>query len=68
MNSNIYILLVFKYYVYRSREKHIHNIDILIDNLIQMKKKEKRISIVSNNKTGTYNRKGCITGNVLPVT
>ena len=26
-----------------------------------MKKKEKRISIVSNNKTGTYNRKGCIT-------
>ena len=33
-----------------------------------MKKKEKRISIVSNNKTGTYKRKGCITDNVLPVT
>ena len=41
--NNIYsllnhILLFFKYYVYRSREKHILNIDILIGNLIQIKK------------------------------
>ena len=45
-NANIYnlpnhILLVFMYYVYRSREKHIVNIDIIIDNLIEIKEKEK---------------------------
>ena len=42
--NNIYnllnhILLVFKYCVYRSRGKHILNIDILIDILIEIKKK-----------------------------
>ena len=60
-----HVLLAFKYYVYRSGEKHILNIDILIDKLIQIKKKEKRISLVSNNKAKTYNRKWCITDNVL---
>ena len=44
--NNVYNLLnnfssVFKYYVYRSREKHILIIDILIENLIEIKKKEK---------------------------
>ena len=39
--------------------------DILIDNLIEIKKKEKRISLASNNKTETCNRKWCITDNVL---
>ena len=42
--NNIYnllnhILLVFKYCVYRSRGKHILNIDILMDILIEIKKK-----------------------------
>ena len=59
--NNIYnllnhILLVFKYYVNRSREKHIHNIEILIDNLIEVKKKN-RIHLFSNNKTEAYNKK-----------
>ena len=58
--NNIYnlnhILLVFKYYVYRSREKYILNTDILIDNLIEIKKKEKRIRLVSNKKTETCNK------------
>ena len=31
--------------------------DILIDNLVEIKKKEKRISLASNNKTETYDRK-----------
>ena len=46
--NNIYnllnhTLLVFKYYVYdyRSRKKQILNIDVLIDNLIVIKKNEK---------------------------
>ena len=50
------------------QKRNIINIDILIDNLIQIKKTEKRISLVSNNKTETYNRKWCIIDNVLPVT
>ena len=45
-----HILLIFKYYVYRSREKHIFNIYILIDNIIEIKKKEKQISLASKNK------------------
>ena len=53
--TNIYnllnhILLSFKHYVYRLREKHIFNIDILIDNSIEIKKKEKQISLASNIK------------------
>ena len=46
--NNIYnllnhTLLDFKYYVYdfRSRKKHMLNIDVLIDNLIEIKKNEK---------------------------
>ena len=69
---NIYnlncISLVSKCYTYRSREKHVLNIDILIDNLIEIKKKEKRISVANNSKTETCNEKWCITDNVLPVT
>ena len=53
-------LLVFKYYVYRSREKHILNIVILINNLIEIKKKEKRISLADNNKTKTFNKNGTL--------
>ena len=73
LTNNIYdllnhILLIFKYYVYRSREKHILNIDILIDNLIEIKKKEKQISVTSIDKTETCNKKWYNTDNVLPVT
>ena len=48
--------------MYKSREKHILNIDTLIDNIIEIK------SLVSNNKTETYNEKWCITDNALLVT
>ena len=70
--NNIYnllnhILFAFKYYVYRSKEKHILNIDILIDNLIEIKKKEKQTCLVINNKTETYSKELCITDNVLLV-
>ena len=34
--------------------------DILIDNLIEIKKKEKRISLASNNKTETCNKNGAL--------
>ena len=57
------------HYTYRSREKHILTIDLLIDNPTEIEKREKQIvSLLSNNKTETYNIKWCITDNVLPVT
>ena len=34
-----HILLIFKYYIYLSREKRMLNIDILIANLINVKKR-----------------------------
>ena len=59
------ILLVFEYYVYRSWEKNILNIDILLYNLTEIKKKKKRISFASKNER--YNKKWCIADNALPV-
>ena len=44
-NHNLvsHILLIFKYYVYISREKQKLNMDILIANLTKVKKREKQI-------------------------
>ena len=52
--------MIFKYYIYISREKRILNIDILIANLIKVKKREKQISIVAINK-----REGLVLGPLL---
>ena len=52
--------LVLEHYVYRSREKHILNMDILIGNPIEIKEKEKQISLVSNNKPETHNKNGAL--------
>ena len=41
-----HILLIFKYYIYISREKPILNINILIANLIKVKKREKQITLL----------------------
>ena len=61
-----HILLIFKYYIYISREKRILNIDILTANLIKVKKREKQISIVTINKRETY--KKLVRYNILLVT
>ena len=55
-NYNVlnHILLIFKYYIYISREKRTLNIDILIANLLKANKKEKQISIVTINKRKVY--------------
>ena len=63
--------MIFKYYIYRerkTREKRIVNIDILIANLIKLKKREKQISIVTINKREAYKRESYITDKILPVT
>ena len=62
------ILLIFKCYNYISGEKQTLNIDILIANSIKVKKKEKRISIVTINKREAHKKKRGITDNILPVT
>ena len=51
-----HILLIFKYYIYISKEKRILNIDILIANLIKVKKRKKQISIVTINKREAYKK------------
>ena len=66
-NLMSHILLIFKYYIFMSREKRILNIDILIANLIKLKKKEKQKSLVTSKKEEAY-KKCCVTDNILPVT
>ena len=58
-----HILLNFKYYIYISREKRVLHIDILITNLIKVKRREKQISLVTNNKIEAY-KKWCVTDNI----
>ena len=54
-----HILLIFKY-IHISREKRILNIDILIANLIKVKKRVKQISIVTINKREAYKKSGAL--------
>ena len=68
INQTNELLLVFKYYVYRSREKHLLNKDILLDNLIEINKKEKQVSLVHNNKTKIYNKNWCVAYTVFQLT
>ena len=55
-----HILLIFKYYIYISREKRKLNTDILIAYLIKIKKREKQISIVTINKREAYKKSGAL--------
>ena len=67
-NLLTHILLIFKCYIYRSREKWTLNIHIPIANLIKVKKRQKQISIVTITKREAYEKKWCITDKILPVT
>ena len=61
--------MIFKCYIYISREKQTLNIDILIANLIKVKNREKQVSIVVTiSKREANKKKWCITDNILPVT
>ena len=50
------------------RKKRILIIDILIGNLMKVKKSEKQIGLVTSNKTEAYKKQWCITDNLLPLT
>ena len=51
-----HFLLVFRYYFYISKEKHILNIYVISGNLIEIKKTLKRKSLISGNNTETCNK------------
>ena len=51
-----HFLLVFRYYFYISKEKHIVNIYVISGNLIEIKKTLKRKSLISSNNTETCNK------------
>ena len=55
-----HVLLIFKYYIHISREKRTLNIDILIANLIKVKKREKQISIATISKREAYKKSGAL--------
>ena len=54
-----HILLILKY-IYISRKNRTLNIDILIANLIKVKKREKQISIGIINKREAYKKSGAL--------
>ena len=59
-NLNIlqnHILLIFKIYVYQSREIGVLNMNILIKNVTKVKKLEKKIASVCEKKTIQFNNK-----------
>ena len=59
-NHLSHILLIFRYYIYMSREKRTLNIDILIANLIQVRKRQKQISIGTVNKREACKKRGAL--------
>ena len=59
-NLNIlqnHILLIFKLYVYQSRERRVLNLNSLIKNVTKVKKLERKIASVCEKKTIQFNNK-----------
>ena len=69
--SNIHlknhILLLFKLYIYKSRNKHRLNIHELLANILNIKKLEKVTAIGNVKKVAAYNKKWDITNRKLPL-
>ena len=69
--SNIHLinhtLLLFKLYIYKSRNKHRININELIPNILNIKKLEKMTAFGNAKKVAAYNKKWDITNRKLPL-
>ena len=69
--SNIHlinhILLLFKLYIYKSRNKHRLNINELLANILNIKKLEKVTAFGNVKKVAAYNKKWDITNRKLPL-
>ena len=62
-----HILLLFKLYIYKSRNKHRLNIHELLANILNIKKLEKVTAIGNVKKVAAYNKKWDITNRKLPL-
>ena len=62
-----HILLLFKLYIYKSRNKHRLNIHELLANILSIKKLEKVTAIGNVKKLAAYNKKWDITNRKLPL-
>ena len=69
--SNIHlinhILVLFKLYIYKSRNKHRLNLNELLGNILNIKKLEKVIAFGNAQKVAAYNNKWSITNRKLPL-
>ena len=69
--SNIHlvnhILLLFKLYIYKSRNKHRLNVNELFANILTIKKLEKVTSFGNTKKVAAYYKKWDITNRKLPL-
>ena len=68
--SNIHLInyiLLFKLYIYKSRNKHQLNIDELLANILNIKKLEKVTAFGNVKKVAAYNKKWDITNRKLPL-
>ena len=61
-----HILLVFKLYVYKSREKKLININNLIAEIRKVKRIEKEIALTNSKKPITFTKKWHIINNIVP--
>ena len=63
-----HILLIFKLYVYKSREKKSININNLIAEIRKVKRIEKEITLNNSMKTTTFRKKWPLTDNIISIT
>ena len=61
------ILLLFKLYIYKSRNKHRLNINDLLPNILKIKKLKKVTAFGNRKKIAAYNKKWDITNRKLPL-
>ena len=63
-----HILLIFKLYVYKSREKKFININNLIAEIRKVKRIEKEIALNNSMKTTAFRKKWHLTDNIISIT
>ena len=63
-----HILLIFKLYVYKSREKKLINTNILIAEIWKVKRIEKEIALNNSMKTIAFRKKWHLTDNIISIT
>ena len=63
-----HILLIFKLYVYKSREKKLTNVNNLMAKILKVKKIEKEIALNNSMKTIAFRKKWHLTDNIISIT